>query len=628
MKRIIILLLILLSYNITFAQRSDREKRLKKDNGIENTKGIEDRASSVITINELGQTVTNLGQFHPFGGVMPAGRWPIGTDHDQIYKMNVYVGIPNNVVQTRASSTKEWDAMPGFHNPDSGKVAISTNPNTWPRDNSGNPYWPVQTADGKDSILSQEDTYAVYKDLTNARAADDPSQRLNIRMEQTTYAWSTSKDNDYIVIKFDCINDTTVARDSFYFALYCDFDAGGIENDYEDDLWGFEKERDFFYIYDSDNNSADWRGSKPFQLGVTFLETPQVNGERKGITDWHYSSDGDSPWGDIVEEDQILYEWMSSNERLKNDPNWPNLFHGSNLKYDDVSKIDPNGERLDCIASSGPYTIQPGEKLTFIVALVAGEDYEDISQNVNRVKDVYNNGLQLVPPPKPEINAEAFNNRVQLTWSNVKEFEYIDSETGESLIEEYRVYKTEDPERKEWGDPIAVIKRDSTIDGIDDEAYFWEDIDVSNYFYYSYSITTYDKDGLESGKSFLPADALVNENTTEVRPVDQARESLKDVKVVPNPYVISSSWERKRLGDPILGEPIRDLAFINLPERCTIKIFTIDGDLVKVIEHSNGKGTAFWDIRSDSNQHISTGIYFYHIESDSDESIGKFAVVR
>ena len=246
---------------IIIGQRDLRVDRNKESRVTD----VEDYATSVITINQLGQTVTNIGQFYPFGGVLPTGRWPIGTDHDQIYKMNFILGIPNNVATTRASQTEDFDPVLGYNNPDSGLVAISTNPNSWPKDQSGNPYWPVRTVDGQDSIVSQEDTYAVFDDETNPRAVEDPANLIGIEVHQSTYAWSTSKDQDYIFIKFEMINKSGQQRDSIYFGMYCDFDAGGTSNDYEDDYWRFEKDRQFFYIEDADGVSQDWRGADPVE---------------------------------------------------------------------------------------------------------------------------------------------------------------------------------------------------------------------------------------------------------------------------------------------------------------------------------------------------------------------------
>lgn len=616
-------LLLFLIFTLTY-QAQDRSERVR-ENKRNNITAVEDRAQNVITVNQLGQTVTNLGQFYPFGGVSPAGRWPISTDHDAIYKMNMYIGLPGdnnkpfNVIQTRAANTKEWDAVAGFHNPDSGKVAISTDTLTWPIAN-GIPYWPIRTVDDKDSINSQEDTYAVYRDETNQQ------YQTNLVVYQTTYAWSTSKDEDYIIMKFEIENDTTVAHDGLYFGMYTDFDAGGVENDFEDDKWGFEKDRNFYYIYDADNISSDWPGVQPFMLGLVFLETPTTTNGKTGITDWHYSSDGDSPWGDIVAEDKIVYQWMSSDPALKSNNRWPNLFHGDDLNYDDVTQINQAGQRLDAIGASGPYSIQPGEKLTFILALVAGQDYSEISENVDRIYRVYNDGLKVIPPPKPTLSFEAFNNKITLKWTNEKELNFIDPITGLTRVKNYKVFKTTDPQRNDWGDPVAVIPASGNTNPY---TYTWTDPQTtSNYFYYSYSVTVEDIDGLESGKTFLPSDQSALENTAEIRPVDAPEQSVNDIKVVPNPYIISATWERKRLGDPLLGEPVRDLSFTNLPSECTIKIYTIDGDLVKTIEHTSGTGTAFWDIRSEYNQLIATGVYFYHVSSKYGEKIGKFAIVR
>jgi hypothetical protein len=585
-----------------------------------------DRAQNVITINQLGQVATNMGQWHPYTGVYPRGRWPINTNHDQLYKMSLAVGIPYNVANARGNGTKEWDPLPGNHNRAVGKIAISTDKTTWPTNGSGTPYWPVRTADGRDSIVSQQDTYTVYRDLTNARP-----EKLNIQVTQTSYAWSTSKDQDYIIYKLDIVNDTTAAKDSLWFGLYYDFDAGGITNEYDDDVYVWDSTKQLTYCYDTQGTTAWEPGSQPFLLGLVFLETPMVGGKRMGITDWHYSSVFESAWGDNPVDDSVFFNWMSSAEVLRSNTNRPNLFHGPNRRIDDWRMEDTvNGQPgVDGLAASGPYHMDPGQKMTFIFAMVAQQTRAQLYATVDRVYQTYNNGFQLVPPPKPTLAYDAHERKVKLHWSNALDFSSIDPRTGRSSIREYRVYKTKDPNRDLWGPPVAIIPRDSTKLTVNPNAYQWQDsVGVQNFFYYSYSVTVLDVDSLESGKSFLPADKTANENTVEARPINQARTSLNDIRVVPNPYIISSAWERKRLGDPKLGEPIRDLAFTNLPALCTIRIYTLDGSLVKTIEHSSGQGTEFWDLRSFSNQLVATGVYFYHVTSEAGEKISKFAIVR
>jgi len=104
--------------------------------------------------------------------------------------------------------------------------------------------------------------------------------------------------------------------------------------------------------------------------------------------------------------------------------------------------------------------------------------------------------------------------------------------------------------------------------------------------------------------------------------VDWAR-----VKVVPNPYMVRNAWEK--------SNERSKLQFINLPAKCTIKIFTIAGNLIKVIEHENDSqetqgGTAWWDpMLTMNNQNIASGVYIYHINSPGiGTHVGKFAVIK
>ena len=636
----IILILAALIIGTSNAQKRNDAREEKSNNPGNNAiAGAIDRAQNVISINQLGQVVTNMGQWHPYTGVFPRGRWPINSNHDQLYKMSFAVGIPYNVANARGNGTKEWDPLPGNHNQTTGKLAISTDKTTWPLNGSGQPYWPVRTVDGRDSIVSQQDTYCVYRDNTNARP-----EKLNIQVTQTSYAWSTSKDQDYIIWKLEILNDTNTPKDSLYFGLYYDYDAGGIVEEYSNDYYVWDPAKQLTYVVGPTGTTGWEPGSKPFFLGLQFLETPMVdangrvvssNGTRMGITDWHYGGVRSSAWGDNPTDDIVFFNWMSSAEVLRNNTTRPNMFHGTDRHFDNwrlqdlVNGTQSGGDGVDGIAASGPYHMEPHQKMTFIFAQVAQQDADKLYQVVDRVSQIYNNGLKLVPPPKPALNHIAFDNSVRLMWSNDKEFTYINPRTGKSGVKEYRIYKTTDPNRDNWGSPVAVIPRDSTKNSVINNLYQWQDNNgVKNFFYYSYSVTVVDVDGLESGKAFLPADQAAFENTVEARPVSSPKSSINDIKVVPNPYVISATWERKRLGDPRLGEPIRDIAFINLPGECTINIYTLDGNLVKTIDHNNGKGTEFWDLRTFSNQLIATGIYIYHVKSEAGDKVSKFAVVR
>jgi hypothetical protein len=102
--------------------------------------------------------------------------------------------------------------------------------------------------------------------------------------------------------------------------------------------------------------------------------------------------------------------------------------------------------------------------------------------------------------------------------------------------------------------------------------------------------------------------------------VQSAKSELSRIKVVPNPYIAHAVWETK--------EGIRKIQFTHLPDVCTIRIYTLSGDLVKTIQHDNGTGTEDWDMLSVNQQGITTGVYFYHVQSKYGEKMGKFAVIK
>ncbi|MCB7130008.1 MAG: hypothetical protein J3T61_10780, partial [Candidatus Brocadiales bacterium] len=66
----------------------------------------------------------------------------------------------------------------------------------------------------------------------------------------------------------------------------------------------------------------------------------------------------------------------------------------------------------------------------------------------------------------------------------------------------------------------------------------------------------------------------------------------------------------------------------------TIRIFTLSGDLIKTIEHTNLTGDEPWDLITESNQVIRSGLYIFHVEGEDESgnslgsALGKFSIVR
>jgi len=113
-----------------------------------------------------------------------------------------------------------------------------------------------------------------------------------------------------------------------------------------------------------------------------------------------------------------------------------------------------------------------------------------------------------------------------------------------------------------------------------------------------------------------------------VVPSGGAAPNLEKVLVVPNPYRATEEWD-------VGGS--HDIHFVNLPERARIKIFTVAGDLVRVIDHdarpvgndiSDVRDFERWNLKNASGRDVSSGIYVFRVESDAFSYQGRFIVIR
>jgi hypothetical protein len=91
--------------------------------------------------------------------------------------------------------------------------------------------------------------------------------------------------------------------------------------------------------------------------------------------------------------------------------------------------------------------------------------------------------------------------------------------------------------------------------------------------------------------------------------------------MVPNPY----NYASRPMNYP---DEENKIMFVGLPSKCTIKIFTITGNLVKTLHHTNGTGEEPWNQLTDYNQIVYSGVYVYVVESDLGTKTGKFVIVR
>lgn len=93
---------------------------------------------------------------------------------------------------------------------------------------------------------------------------------------------------------------------------------------------------------------------------------------------------------------------------------------------------------------------------------------------------------------------------------------------------------------------------------------------------------------------------------TELGSQDRLADALKLINIVPNPYLAYSEYERNRLDTRV--------KITNLPERCTIKIYSVNGKLIRTFKKDNPLTFTDWNLTNEANVFVSSGIYLIHVD--------------
>ncbi|MHB2153021.1 fibronectin [Calditrichota bacterium GD2] len=229
---------------------------------------------------------------------------------------------------------------------------------------------------------------------------------------------------------------------------------------------------------------------------------------------------------------------------------------------------------------------------------------DSLFKTFRRAIDTYNRSLDipLNPPPPEQLKVTGGGDRIILEWAN-------NAENWPNFAG-YRVYR-------------AIHVPDTTYDlifecgaGTDHPEIVnsFEDQTAQRGFDYYYYVVAFD-DGstndvhfgvpLESGRFYC----MTNQPAVLKR---AAGRSLKDIRIVPNPFNI-------RAIDMQFGYSAPDrIKFLNIPPVCRIKIYTERGDLIETIEHTDGSGDEAWNSITSSRQVVVSGLYIAVIEVTQD----------
>jgi len=287
---------------------------------------------------------------------------------------------------------------------------------------------------------------------------------------------------------------------------------------------------------------------------------------------------------------------------------------------------------------------------------------EDEDTNNNNVIDRY---ILPAPPPSPNMKLMVESQRVTIYWENNAEY-FKDPISQEKDFEGYRIYGARKTQNEllgeftllgefdsmnnigyntdfdliritdEYGNPDSIL--------IDGNYYHYKFINdgVNNGWINYYAITAYDQGDPDANLESL--ESSIYSNRTYVypgQPASQHGNWSSTPTVYPNPYKGQAHWDG-------FGSRNKIIWFQNLPQTAEIRIFTLAGDLVNIIEHDesyqgadvqnidNQKspqmsgGEHAWDLITMHDQAAATGLYLFSVEDKSSGQVkeGKFLIIK
>ena len=284
--------------------------------------------------------------------------------------------------------------------------------------------WPLRDATGAPIVVSTEDSYAIGNDMDSSHA-DHP---LGIKIIQVGYCWNYTLYQDFLFLNYYVVNATDDTLEHIYMGVVCDADVGA--GDYRDDLAGFDTERNLGYAFDSDGSVPGWP-NPPGYVGFDFLESPVDSlGNQLGLTAFkiiHNPGVGGPGEPDPSNDDQA-YQLAAGY----------NYTSGEYHPFDSIST--PTDIRF--LQFTGPFDLAPGDTAKIVIAVIMGEDLEDLQANSDLAQTLYDinfvtNWAHVLYPN----GGETLSGDVEITWEDSSAFGadmlvdiYYSRDNGETWI--------------------------------------------------------------------------------------------------------------------------------------------------------------------------------------------------
>ncbi len=302
-------------------------------------------------------------------------------------------------------------------------------------------------------------------------------------------------------------------------------------------------------------------------------------------------------------------------------------------------------ERRTSLATIATYDKENYDKWVFISSVddsgfITGRyEIRDVPQTVEQLRCLYGSGID--PCDDSTFDPLDYPNYQPLQWGDstfyFSQHDYNTSELGVTTP----ITKTYPAARDPRGIPTDQLTDDDyTKDG--HLKFFEYEMKIKNLLPtvpYWVNVTAFDFGSPISGLEALETSPTLNikQAFAASSEAEVAGDTLK-VYVYPNPYRIDDNYRSEgyegRTRDDFPNDKVRQLNFANLPYKCTIRIYTLDGDLVVEKKHDTDPSDPtgrhdYWSLINRNRQIIVSGLYYWTVEDESGNvQMGKFMVIR
>jgi hypothetical protein len=150
-----------------------------------------------------------------------------------------------------------------------------------------------------------------------------------------------------------------------------------------------------------------------------------------------------------------------------------------------------------------------------------------------------------------------------------------------------------------------------------DSTRVYTNLRLQNAFPYEFSVSAFRASNPDS----VDVACRTANNTGVVYPRQGVTGTLATIQVIPNPYRGSAAWE---------NGTDRRVAFVGLPGKATIRIYTVAADLVKTLYHDDpNDDEQFWDLKNSDGQEVAPGVYLWAVDAgELGTAQGKMLIIK